>query len=157
MHQLMKKAGAITGKRFGLIATTLVSSFSLSYFAADPYLAMLLPANALGEKYDEMGIDRRVLSRTLEDGGTVVCPMVPWGTSGIYCAATLGIPVLEYPPYYIMGFATPVFSLKVALRLGSPASAPAAVRTTPFCARPFRPVTVSPAESTTHCALAVSS
>lgn len=114
MHQLMKKAGAITGKRFGLIATTLVSSFSLSYFAADPYLAMLLPANALGEKYDEMGIDRRVLSRTLEDGGTVVCPMVPWGTSGIYCAATLGIPVLEYLPYYIMGFATPVFSLILA-------------------------------------------
>ena len=110
MHQLMKKAGAITGKRFGLIATTLVSSFSLSYFAADPYLAMLLPANALGEKYDEMGIDRRVLSRTLEDGGTVV----PWGTSGIYCAATLGIPVLEYLPYYIMGFATPVFSLILA-------------------------------------------
>lgn len=114
MHQLMKKAGTITGKRFGLIATTLVSSFSLSYFAADPYLAMLLPANALGEKYDELGIDRRVLSRTLEDGGTVVCPMVPWGTSGIYCAATLGIPVLEYLPYYIMGFATPVFSLILA-------------------------------------------
>ncbi|MEG0944470.1 MAG: Na+/H+ antiporter NhaC [Angelakisella sp.] len=111
MHQLMKKVGAVTNKRFGLIATTLLSAFGLSYFAADPYLAMLLPANALGEKYDEQGIDRRVLSRTLEDGATVVCPMVPWGTSGIYCAATLGISVMEYLPYYIMGFATPVFSL----------------------------------------------
>lgn len=111
MHRLMEKAGAVTNRRFGLIATTLVSAFCLSYFAADPYLAMLLPANALGEKYDRQGIDRRVLSRTLEDGGTVVCPMVPWGTSGIYCAATLGIPVLQYLPYYVMGFATPVFAL----------------------------------------------
>ena len=111
MHNIIAKVSHLTNKRFGLISTTLVSAFSLSFFAADPYLAMLLPANALGEKYDELGIDRSVLSRTLEDGGTVVCPMVPWGTSGIYCAATLGIAVMEYLPYYIMGFATPLFAL----------------------------------------------
>lgn len=111
MHNLISKTGSLTKKRVGLIGTTLVSSFALSYFAADPYLAMLLPANALGKNYDELGIDRSVLSRTLEDGGTVVCPMVPWGTSGIYCAETLGLSVMEYFPYYIMGFATPIFSL----------------------------------------------
>ena len=111
MRQLISKVSRITDSRFGLVTTTLISTFVLNYFAADAYLAMLLPANALGNKYDELGIDRSVLSRTMEDGGTVVLPMVPWGTSGIYCATTLGVSVMSYMPYYIMGFATPVFAL----------------------------------------------
>lgn len=111
MRVIMQKLNGITRRRFGLISTTLGSTFLLSFFASDPYLAMLLPANALGGKYDEQGIDRSVLSRTLEDGGTVMCPIVPWGTNGIYCAATLGVAVGTYLPFYFMGILTPVFSL----------------------------------------------
>ena len=114
MRNLIAKTAKLTDKRFGLISTTLVSTLCLGYFAADPYLAMLLPANALGQKYDEQGIDRCVLSRTLEDGGTTICPIVPWGTNGIYCAATLGVPVMQYMPYYIMGIATPIIALLCA-------------------------------------------
>lgn len=111
MTTLMEKAACFTRHAFGLITTTLVSTIGLSYFAADPYLAMLLPANALGSEYDRQGIDRSVLSRTMEDGGTTICPIVPWGTNGIYCAATLGVPVLQFMPYYVLGLATPVIAV----------------------------------------------
>lgn len=114
MNLILSKMGTVTGTRFGLVATTLVSCIVLSYFASDPYLAMLIPANVLGEKYDELRLDRSVLSRTLEDGATIICPMVPWGTNGIYCANALGISVATYLPYYFMGFLTPVFSLILA-------------------------------------------
>lgn len=114
MDLILSKLGKVTNTRFGLIATTLISCVLLSYFAADPYLAMLIPANVLGEKYDELGLDRSVLSRTLEDGATIICPMVPWGTNGIYCANALGISVMTYLPYYYMGFLTPIASLVLA-------------------------------------------
>jgi NhaC family Na+:H+ antiporter len=114
MDLILSRLGRITGTRFGLIATTLISCIVLSFFASDPYLAMLIPANVLGEKYDELGLDRSVLSRTLEDGATIICPMVPWGTNGIYCANALGISVSTYLPYYFMGWLTPVFSLILA-------------------------------------------
>ena len=75
---------------------------------------MIIPAKAFGEKYDEMGIDRCVSSRTCEDGGTLVCPMVPWGSSGVYTAATLGVATLEYLPFYLMGYINPIFVLLCA-------------------------------------------
>ncbi len=114
MDSVLNKLEKATSSQFGLIATTLISCILLSYFAADPYLAMLIPANVLGKKFDDLGLDRSVLSRTLEDGATIICPMVPWGTNGIYCASTLGISVLAYLPYYFMGFLTPLFSLLLA-------------------------------------------
>lgn len=115
MDALMSKLDKITNTRAGLIITNLFSSYILSFLAADPYLAMLLPANAFGPKYDELGIDRSVCSRTLEDGGTLVCPMVPWGTSGVYTAVTLGVATTAYLPYYLMGYITPIFSIICAI------------------------------------------
>lgn len=112
---LMSKIAKLCAKRTSLIVTHLISGYVLSYLAADPYMAMLLPANALGEKYDELGIDRSVLSRTCEDGGTLVCPMVPWGSSGVYTAATLGVATMSYMPYYLMGFINPIFVIICAV------------------------------------------
>ena len=112
---LMQKAEKFTSNRVGLIVTHVISGFALSFVAADPYMAMVLPAEAFGEKYDELGLDRSVCSRTCEDSGTLVCPMVPWGTSGVYTAATLGVATTAYLPYYLMGFLTPLFSILCAI------------------------------------------
>lgn len=111
MYNITQKISHLIQNRFGLVSTTLFLALALNFFAADPYLAMLLPANAFGDSYDEQGIDRCVLSRTLEDGSVTFCPMVPWGTSGIYCADTLGVAVLQYAPYYVLGYATVVIAL----------------------------------------------
>lgn len=90
-----------------LTVVQLIAGYVLSFIASDPYLAMLLPANAFAEKYDEFGYDRTVLSRTLENGATIVAPMVPWGSNGVYCAAALGVATIQYIPYYFMGIITP--------------------------------------------------
>lgn len=115
IRNILEKIENITNRQFGLIAVTWLATFLLSFVAADPYLAMILPANILGRKYDELNIDRSTLSRTLEDGGTVVCPMVPWGTNGIYCAEALGVSVMAYLPYYFLGIFTPFCTLFCAL------------------------------------------
>jgi NhaC family Na+:H+ antiporter len=112
---LMQKAERFTGNRVGLIVTHVISGFALSFIAADPYMAMVLPAEAFGEKYDELGLDRSVCSRTCEDSGTLVCPMVPWDTSGVYTAVTLGVATTAYLPFYLMGFLTPLFSIVCAV------------------------------------------
>lgn len=112
---LMQKAEKFTNNRVGLVVTHVISGFALSFVAADPYMAMVLPAEAFGEKYDELGLDRSVCSRTCEDSGTLVCPMVPWGTSGVYTAVTLGVATTAYLPYYLMGFLTPLFSIVCAI------------------------------------------
>lgn len=114
LEAILDKLRSLTKSVFGLITTTLFSVLTLNFFAADPYLAMLLPAKTFGKSFDEKGIDRKVLSRTLEDTGTLGCPMVPWGTSGVFMATTLGVATLSYLPYYFLGLVTPIVSMILA-------------------------------------------
>ena len=39
------------------------------------------------------------LSRTLEDAGTVINPLVPWSVCGVFISHALNVPVWEYLPY----------------------------------------------------------
>ena len=115
INGILTKTQKLTHHIPGLVISTWVLTFLLSFFAADPYLAMIIPANVWGRCYDEQSLWRSVLSRTLEDGGTIICPMVPWGTNGIYCSATLGVAVASYLPYYFLGLLTPAAMLFCAL------------------------------------------
>lgn len=98
----------------GLVATTTVMTFVFSYFAADPYLAMMLPAKAFGEAYDKMGYDRSVLCRSISSA-VFFAPMVPWGSGGLYVAATLGVEVMDYIPYYVVGYTAPIITILCAI------------------------------------------
>lgn len=76
------------------------------------YLSEIVPGTMYKDLADEMNISRRVLSRTLEDSGTVVVPMIPWSAAGIYMSSVLGVAVFDYVPWAFlcwMGFLTAWF------------------------------------------------
>ena len=113
MHAILAKIARIIRKPAGLVTTTTVMTYLFSYFAADPYLAMMLPSKAFAEAYDEMGYDRSVLCRSVSSA-VFFAPMVPWGSGGLYVAATLGVAVLDYLPYYFVGFLAPIITILCA-------------------------------------------
>jgi len=55
------------------------------------------------------------LSRTLEDSGTVIVPLIPWSAAGAYMTATLGVPTVEYLPWAILNYMGVVFAIILAL------------------------------------------
>ena len=63
------------------------------------YLCLIIPAEMFGEAYRKAGLHPVNLSRTIEDAGTVLVPIVPWSMAGIYMASQLGVSVVEYAPY----------------------------------------------------------
>jgi len=76
------------------------------------YLSEIVPGTMYKDLADEMNISRRVLSRTLEDSGTVVVPLIPWSAAGIYMSTVLDVSVFEYAPWAILcyfGFLTAWF------------------------------------------------
>lgn len=56
-----------------------------------------------------------VLSRTIEDFGTMLEPILPWATTGLYMAKTLGVPVLSYAPWQLLSW----FNFIIAIILGA--------------------------------------
>jgi Na+:H+ antiporter, NhaC family len=51
------------------------------------------------------------LSRTTEDSGTVVVPLIPWSMAGVYMAGALGVPVTAYAPWAFMCYLGCIFAL----------------------------------------------
>ena len=37
--------------------------------------------------------------------------MVPWGSGGVYVTATLGVPTLQYIPFYFVAILAPIFTI----------------------------------------------
>ena len=110
MDVILEKLASVVKKVFPLTVLTTLITFVMSYFAADPYLAMTLPAKALGKAYDDLGLDRSVLSRSV-DNAVFFAPMVPWGSGGVYVTATLGVPTLQYIPFYFVAILAPIFTI----------------------------------------------
>ena len=56
-----------------------------------------------------------MLSRMLEEGGTLSGPLIPWTTCGAFMAANLGVGTLQYMPYAFIGFIPPIISITAAM------------------------------------------
>lgn len=94
-----------------LIFTTLLTSIGVNLFIGEQFLSVILPGNAFKETYKKAGFDPTVLGRTLEDGGTVINYLIPWGIAGSFVASTFGIPTLSYLPFVFFSLLSPVFSM----------------------------------------------
>jgi len=97
-----------------LVLITIMTSIFVNIVAADQYLSIVVPGRMYKDAYAERGLAPRNLSRTLEDGGTITSPLVPWNTCGAFMAGSLGVPTLEYIPYCIFNLVNPIVSVVCA-------------------------------------------
>lgn len=84
--------------------STLVSGFFGNFFGGAAYVSLITASKITEKNYDRLHIDRRVLSRNTETGGTITTPMVPWSDGGVFMAATLGVSTLTYLPFLWFNF-----------------------------------------------------
>ena len=97
----------------GLILSTMVYCYSLLLISGHQVMPIILGGRTFRPAYDKMGIQSRVLSRTLEDTCTIGAPLVPWGTSCAYMASVLGISMV-YIPYAFLCYIVPLFAILYA-------------------------------------------
>ncbi|MFS0782534.1 Na+/H+ antiporter NhaC [Bacillus sp. 1P06AnD] len=96
---------------FSLISATALTAIGINFFIGEQYLSILLTGKTYEGQYDKLGYARKTLARVLEDTGTVVNPLVPWGVAGVFVAGVLGIPTLEYLPFAFFCLLGPVLTL----------------------------------------------
>ncbi|WP_078435554.1 Na+/H+ antiporter NhaC [Metabacillus halosaccharovorans] len=94
-----------------LILSTASSSLGVNLLTGEQYLSILIPGQSFKSLYEDMELDRKYLSRTLEDAGTLINPLIPWGVSGAFFAQTLGVPVLAFLPFAFFLYLSPVFTI----------------------------------------------
>ncbi len=97
-----------------LVASTVATSIFFNITASDQYISIVVPGRMYAKTYRERGLKPEMLSRTLEDGGTVTSVLIPWNTGGATQSRVLGVPTLTYLPFCFFNLITPLMSILVA-------------------------------------------
>jgi NhaC family Na+:H+ antiporter len=97
-----------------LITSTAFSCMFFNATASDQYIAIVVPGKMYSEAFKKRGLKPEVLSRTLEDSGTVTSVLIPWNTCGATQSTVLGVPVLSYLPYAFFNLISPFMTILFA-------------------------------------------
>ena len=94
-----------------LVLSTVVSCITVAFATGSSYLSIIIPGELFKDAYKRRGLDSKNLSRTLEDSGTVIVPLVPWSAAGVYMSGVLGVSVLEYAPWAVFCYTGFIFAI----------------------------------------------
>jgi NhaC family Na+:H+ antiporter len=111
LKQILDSVLTLVKSTGDLVAATVTGGFITNILAADQFLAIALPGRLFSSTYDDRGLSRENLSRTLEDSATMTSALIPWNTCGAYMAATLGVATFDYAPYAIFNLACPLIAI----------------------------------------------
>ena len=101
-----------TAKSTGsLIASTVATCIGTNLITADQYMAIVMPGRMYKEEYNRRGLHPTVLSRTLEDSGTITSPLIPWNTCGAFMFGALALTSYDYIFYCFFNLINPVLAI----------------------------------------------
>lgn len=101
-------------RQAAIVSTTILAVFGGNVALSESYVSIILGGQLFKEAYDKAGIDRSVLSRSLEEGGTLTAALIPWTTTGAFYTATLGIATFEYLPWALLNWINPLIAILFA-------------------------------------------
>lgn len=97
-----------------LVASTAATCVFFNLTASDQYMAIAVPGRMYADTYRKRGYRPELLSRTLEDSGTVTSVLIPWNTCGATQSKVLGISTFAYAPYTIFCIVSPLMTILMA-------------------------------------------
>lgn len=99
--------------------STILSSLAATGFTnsltSNQYATSFIIGDAFKGAYDRLGIERKVLSRSIEDWGTMLESLVPWHPTSVFMVATLGVAYADYWHWQILSLTNLVVAPTLAI------------------------------------------
>jgi NhaC family Na+:H+ antiporter len=111
LQRLLRPIVARARTRGRLLLAVNASGIGLNVIAGDQYVAVVLPSRMFRGEFARRGLAPQVLSRAVEDSGTVTSVLVPWNTCGAYISGVLGVSTAAYFPFCFFNLLSPVLDV----------------------------------------------
>ncbi len=115
MQTVVGKMLHLAQERWQVIVGTLSTTAATIALTSNQFATCFIVGDAFKAKYDELKIKRNVLSRSLEDAGTMVETLVPWSLATIYMVSTLGVKFHHYVGWQLLSIINLVVAVVYAL------------------------------------------
>lgn len=97
-----------------LILATLAGGYLILIATGEMFVSVIIPGKIFQPVYDKIGVNRNVLSRSLETSATLGCSILPWGIVATYTRDVLGVG-FEYIPYSYFPIIAPIIAIVFAV------------------------------------------
>lgn len=98
--------------RASVVTSAVVITTILDGACGTSYVPAIIVPELFREKYINLNMKLKNLSRTLEDAGTCLNPIWPWSMSGIFFASTFGFATtFTYVPFAFLCYLTPFIAI----------------------------------------------
>ena len=97
-----------------MVVRTIMTCIGTNLVTSDQYISIVMPGRMYKEEFAKRDLDQLNLSRSLEDGGTITSPLIPWNTCGVYMSGVLGVPVVDYLFYAFFNLINPIVAVVYA-------------------------------------------
>ncbi len=96
MPTVVERLLSFAASRRATILSALGASAIVNALTSNQYATSFIVGDALRSRFDALQIPRKVLSRSIEDWGTMIESQVPWTTTAVFMVATLGVAYEDY-------------------------------------------------------------
>ncbi|WP_299442008.1 Na+/H+ antiporter NhaC [uncultured Aquimarina sp.] len=96
MSKIVNRVFSFTKTKSAIILSSLFSTAFTNSFTSNQSATSFIIGDAFKRRYDEFGISRSVLSRSIEDYGTMLESVVPWTATTLFMSTTLGVAFEDY-------------------------------------------------------------
>lgn len=98
-------------KASSTLVSAALTAIGINVVIGEQYLSILLTGESFKRPIDDLNLSRKNLSRVLEDAGTVINPLVPWGVCGVFITNVLEVSTLAYLPFAVFCLASPLLTV----------------------------------------------
>lgn len=112
---VINKLMTILKTRSQTVVAALLGTLITNMTTSNQYATSFIIGAAFDKVFDKMKIPRKVLSRSIEDAGTMMENLAPWTPSGLFMASTLGVSALDYAPYQFISLINIVIAFIFAM------------------------------------------
>ncbi|MEM1188555.1 MAG: Na+/H+ antiporter NhaC family protein [Pseudomonadota bacterium] len=96
MPRVVGRLFAFARGRIATVLASLGASAVTNAMTSNQSATSFIVGDAFGRRFDALGIPRPVLSRSIEDLGTMIESLIPWHPTALFMVATLGVSVADY-------------------------------------------------------------
>ncbi|PSL43535.1 putative tyrosine permease (NhaC family) [Salsuginibacillus halophilus] len=111
IEQLMQAIRSFVQSTGRLVTSTVGTGIGINLLLGEQYMSVILTGKAYASKYAELGLAQKNMSRALENGGTLINALIPYGVSGAFMASVLEVDVLAYAPFAVFCLIGPVLAI----------------------------------------------
>lgn len=98
-----------------LLAATMLTGIIASIATGQSYISIVLTAQLFKQKYEDMGLKRPMLSRTIEESTTLITPLMPWSLGGAFYSGAMGVSVFDYAPWAFLNYLNFIVAIVMAI------------------------------------------